>query len=82
MILVCLITVWSGQAAHCNVTYTTTMTITMWLEVARQDAERRGLHSLLPLLEGLAHQMAALRSADWNRDARGEFYNPPATDAR
>lgn len=54
------------------------MTLKAWLEIATQDAERRGAGSLKPLLEGLARQTAALRAADWNLDARGEFYPPPA----
>jgi hypothetical protein len=58
------------------------MTIKMWLDVATQDAERRGMSSLRPLLEALARQMAVLRSADWNLDARAEFYNAPPPDAR
>lgn len=47
------------------------MTITLWLEQAMQDAERRGLPSLRPLLEALARATSALRSADWNADAAG-----------
>jgi hypothetical protein len=50
--------------------------------MATQDAERRGAGHLKPLLEGLARQTAALRTADWNPDARGEFYPPPALDGR
>jgi hypothetical protein len=58
------------------------MTIKSWLDSAQQDAERRGLSTLRPLLEGLGRQTAALRAADWNLDAREEFYPLPAPDAR
>ena len=49
------------------------MTIKTWLDIAAQDAERRGLPALRPLLEALARSTAALRSADWNLDAAGAF---------
>ena len=59
------------------------MTIKTWLDNALQDAERRGLPSLRPLLETLARATSALRSADWNADATGEFDAPsPPPDAR
>ena len=48
------------------------MTIKSWLDNAVQDAERRGLASLRPLLENLARATSALRTADWNFDATGE----------
>lgn len=47
------------------------MTIKMWLENAMQDADRRGLPDLKPLLEALARAASALRTADWNGDATG-----------
>ena len=53
------------------------VTIKTWLDNAIQDAERRGLAALRPLLEALARSTAALRSADWNCDATGEG-DPPA----
>jgi hypothetical protein len=37
-----------------------------WLRAAVEDADRRGLPELRPLLEGLAQATVALRSADWN----------------
>jgi hypothetical protein len=40
------------------------MTIDDWLKAACEDAERRGLPELKPLLESLARSMAALRDAD------------------
>ena len=48
------------------------MTIKTWLDNAIQDAERRGLTSLRPLLETLARSTSALRTADWNEDASGQ----------
>jgi hypothetical protein len=49
-----------------------------WLQTAVEDAERRGLTELRPLLEGLAQATITLRAADWNdsvpgsgRDERG-----------
>ena len=47
------------------------MTINVWLENAVQDAERRGLPALRPLLEALARATSVLRNADWNADATG-----------
>jgi hypothetical protein len=55
------------------------MTVKAWLDAAIQDADRRGLTSLKPLLEALARSTSALRTADWNLDASGE---PLARDAR
>lgn len=52
------------------------MTIKIWLDNAIQDAERRGLPALRPLLETLARATSALRMADWNVDATGEFDEP------
>jgi hypothetical protein len=54
----------------------------VWLDSAVQDAERRGLAGLKPLLETLARATSALRSADWNDDATGEFEGMKDTDAR
>ncbi len=54
------------------------MTITVWLESAIRDAERRGLPTLRPLLEALARSTSALRAADWNENAAGE--HGPSTD--
>jgi hypothetical protein len=51
------------------------MTIKNWLDIALQDAERRGLASMRPLLEALARATSALRTADWNFDATGEAGN-------
>ena len=48
------------------------MTIKEWLEQALQDADRRGLPALRPLLEGLARATSALRKADWNANATGQ----------
>ncbi len=40
------------------------MNIADWLKAALEDAERRGLHELKPLLESLARSTAALRAED------------------
>ena len=48
------------------------VTVKAWLDTAIQDAERRGLPALKPLLEALARSTSALRTADWNGDATGE----------
>lgn len=58
------------------------MTIKSWLEAAIQDADRRNLAGLRPLLEALARSTSALRSADWNFDATGEPVRTPAADGR
>src|SRR5262249_49071517 len=47
------------------------MTIEAWLTAALDDAERRGLPALKPILEALARSTAALRAADFNDDAAG-----------
>jgi hypothetical protein len=52
------------------------MTINSWLEISSQDAERRGLPALKPLLETLARATATLRTADWNFDATGQLDSP------
>ena len=54
------------------------MTIKVWLDTAVQDAERRGLAALRPLLEALAQATSALRTADWNADATGESLDSDA----
>jgi hypothetical protein len=56
------------------------MTVKTWLELATQDAERRGLPALRPLLEALARSTAALRMTDWNDDATGGTATAGATD--
>jgi len=58
------------------------MTVNAWLENAINDAERRGLAGMRPLLEALARSTSALRTADWNFDARGEVDTPHPPDAR
>jgi hypothetical protein len=45
--------------------------------MATQDADRRGLPELKPLLEALAKATSALRSADWNDDASGDSFDRP-----
>jgi hypothetical protein len=58
------------------------MTIKTWLDNAIQDAERRGLAGLRPLLETLARSTSALRTADWNFDATGEADAAHGTNGR
>jgi len=61
--------------------YNRQMTITAWLEHAIQDAERRNLLALRPLLEALARSTSSLRSADWNVDAAGTTTPTSTPDA-
>ncbi len=58
------------------------MTVKVWLENAINDAERRGLAGMRPLLEALARSTSALRTADWNFDATGEDAEQKAPDVR
>ena len=58
------------------------MTIKAWLETAAQDAERRNLPGLRPMLEALARSTSALRSADWNIDAKGKLVRASIPDVR
>ena len=51
------------------------MQIDVWLKAACDDAERRGLPELKPLLETLARSTQALREAD------AEFRHPAAEHA-
>jgi hypothetical protein len=57
------------------------VTIKTWLDNAVQDAERRGLPALRPMLEALARATSALRNADWNPDASGVADHPPSRNA-
>jgi hypothetical protein len=43
------------------------MTSDAWLKGAVEDAERRGLPELKPILETLAKAVKALRAADFNQ---------------
>jgi hypothetical protein len=47
------------------------MTVEQWLKAAIEDAERRGLPELKPLLEGLARATNALRAAGFGGQAHG-----------
>jgi hypothetical protein len=58
------------------------MTIAEWLENALQDADRRDLPALRPLLKGLAQSTTALRAADWNLDLSGELPETPPEHVR
>jgi hypothetical protein len=42
------------------------MTVETWLKFAIEDAERRGLPELKPLLEGVAQALRALRAAGFS----------------
>ena len=64
------------------VTYYLHMTVKTWLENASQDAERRGLPALKPLLEALARSTTALRAAEWNGDATGQREGASNPDGR
>jgi hypothetical protein len=57
------------------------VTIKTWLDNAIQDAERRGLPGLRPMLEALARATSALRTADWNPDASGVADRTSTPDA-
>ena len=46
-----------------------TMSPEQWKQWAAADAERRGLHALKPLLEGLAAATARLRATEWQAAA-------------
>jgi hypothetical protein len=46
------------------------MQIPTWLDMAQQDAERRGLPELKPLLAALARSLEALRAHDRLLDER------------
>jgi hypothetical protein len=47
-----------------------------WLESALQDADRRKLPGLRPLLETLSRSTALLRQADWNLEATDQSEAP------
>jgi hypothetical protein len=46
---------------------------TNWYELAREDADRRGIEALKPLIDTLRDAARQLREADWNENfgARG-----------
>jgi hypothetical protein len=58
------------------------MTLTVWLEHARHDADRRGLPELGPLLEALMRATAVLRDAGWNGDAARGAHHAEDPDGR
>jgi hypothetical protein len=57
------------------------MQIDAWLKAASDDAERRGLPELKPLLATLAGSTAALRDADGGIRAASQS-PPPAAEPR
>jgi len=58
------------------------MTVDAWLENALQDADRRQLPALRPLLEALSRSTSALRAADWNLDAADRSDVPRGAEHR
>jgi hypothetical protein len=48
-----------------------------WLEGALQDADRRALPALRPLLETLSRSTLLLRQADWNLDTAVQPQSSP-----
>ena len=46
------------------------MGVSEWLAAAIEDARRRGLEELVPVLESLAALTKLLRAAPWDQDAR------------
>jgi hypothetical protein len=40
-----------------------------WLAAATENASKRGLPELVPILESLREPTLALRAADWNEEA-------------
>jgi hypothetical protein len=53
------------------------MTLDAWLKAAIDDAERRGLPELRPILETLARATRSLRGADFNDDAAARRPDQP-----
>lgn len=51
------------------------MTVEQWLKQAIEDAKRRGLPELEPLLEGLAPSTKALRDARFGGRADGPTHD-------
>ena len=55
--------------------------VELWLKAATEDAARRGLPDLRPLLQGLARATGALRAASWNERAVSLVEGRPAPGA-
>jgi hypothetical protein len=56
------------------------MTIDDWFRWAADDAARRGLSTLKPLLESLHRVTRELRDGDWNDDAAAPAADAPAPE--
>jgi hypothetical protein len=56
------------------------MTLDEWYELVVNDADRRHLPDLRPVLKGLHGAAGALRAASWNDDARGPSSQSGAPD--
>ena len=64
---------WNPNALPCSwYVELLTMQIDEWLKAAKEDAVKRRLPELVPLLEGLASSTSALRSADDAQRMRAE----------
>ena len=46
--------------------------VAAWMTRIADDARRRGLPELVPLVESLGRAVTSLREADWNDNARGD----------
>jgi len=46
--------------------------VAAWMTRIADDARRRGLPELVPLIESLGRAVRSLREADWNDNARGD----------
>ena len=46
--------------------------VAAWMTRIADDARRRGLPELVPLIESLGRAVTSLREADWNDNARGD----------
>ena len=61
------------------------MTLADWFQVAKADAERRGLPALVPLLDMLRRSTTALRTTDWGAatdDVAGDATGATVSDRR
>jgi hypothetical protein len=58
------------------------MTLDEWYELVVNDADRRHLPDLRPVLKGLHGAAGALRAASWNDDARGPSATPDVTPSQ
>lgn len=57
------------------------MSVESWTAWAAEDARRRGLPAVAPLIEGLAAATARLRATSWQPAPDSLHGGAPATDA-